>query len=180
MEHLSDTALLEQILSRNEKALSELFRREAGYLQQLVRRILNPELVEEAIREAFWLLWVDPTKIKRLSGDKPTRDVYRLVQQTAHRLRFATRAIEIPLDEVRDFPTMNTFEDRVIDRMDIALLFQTLTAGERELLEMHGYMGMTLQEIAQYQGMPLGSVGSKIKAAKARVLAQAKKLGCTR
>lgn len=177
MEHLSDTALLELILSGNTDALVQVHRRKTGYLYQLVRRILDPEQVEEAIREAFWILWIDPSRIKRGSGGKPTQEIFRLTLQTAHRLRFATRAIEVPLEYVQENLAVNTFEDRVIDGLDIDILFRVLTLEQRELLELHFYYGLTFRDISRYKGISLGRVHSKIMDAKALFLVHAKKLG---
>lgn len=178
MEDLSDLELLEHILLGNQSALRELFRREVGYLHQLVRRILNnPDDIEQVLQEAYWTLWINPSRVKRVSANRPTRELHRLVQQIAYRIHYANRPDIVPLESLETEPESLSQENRIADQIDIEMFLGVLNAQERELIMFYGYNGMTFQEIAIYTGTPLGTVKTRIRNAKKRIQAFAKRIG---
>jgi RNA polymerase sigma factor (sigma-70 family) len=178
MEDLSDRELLECILLGNPNGLRELFRREVGYLHQLVRKILNaPDEIEQVLQEAYWTLWINPTRVKRVSAGSPTRELHRLVQQIAYRIRYNSRPKLVSLELLEIDPESISQENRITDRVDIDRLLGVLNVEEHELINLYGYNGMSVQEISVYMGIPLGTVKTRIRAAKKRIQNFAKRIG---
>jgi RNA polymerase sigma-70 factor (ECF subfamily) len=65
----SDAALVVAIARYRQEALSEAYRRHAGSVYALARRLLNEQsLAEEIVQEVFFRLWDTPEKFDAARG----------------------------------------------------------------------------------------------------------------
>ena len=77
-DDVSDGALALAIARYDQGALAEAYRRHAGAVFGLARRLLvEPALAEEIVQEVFLRLWNDPT---RFDPDRGTMRSYLLTQ----------------------------------------------------------------------------------------------------
>ena len=165
---VSDAVLVIGISRYQEQALAEAYRRHAGAVFGLARRLLaNPTMAEEIVQEVFLRLWNQPEKFDPERGALRSyllaqchgRSVDLLRSESSRRNREerdALRAAEAGYDlehEVLDI----TVAERVKDAMG------NLAEVERRAIELAYLGGHTYREVASILGQPEGTVKSRIR-----------------
>lgn len=165
----SDAALVIAISRYEQRALAEAYRRHAGAVFGLAKRLLgNVTLAEEIVQEVFLRLWNTPEKFDPARGSLRSyllaqchgRAVDLLRAETARRQREerdAQRTAEAGYDlehEVLDL----TVAERVRSAM------ARLHVNERRAIELAYLGGHTYREVAAILGEPEGTVKSRIRA----------------
>jgi RNA polymerase sigma-70 factor (ECF subfamily) len=170
-EHLleaSDGALVVAIARGRTEALAEVYRRHAGALLALARRILRQqELSEEVVQEVFFSLWNSPERFDPERG--PLRSF------------LLTQVHGKSVDTIRAETTRRTREDReaklraeseydlereVWDLSMADLVRQaivSLTDGERRAIELAYFGGQTYREVAATLGEAEGTIKTRIR-----------------
>ncbi|HET9600933.1 MAG TPA: sigma-70 family RNA polymerase sigma factor [Acidimicrobiales bacterium] len=165
---VSDAALVLAIARYHQEALAEAYRRHAGAVFGLARRLLGDQaLAEEIVQEVFLRLWNDPDRFDPLRGSLRSyllahthgRAVDALRSEGSRRAREerdARRTAEGGYDvehEVWDLATA----DQVRRSM------RRLPDGERVAIEMAYFGGYTYREVAGRLGEPEGTIKSRIR-----------------
>ena len=165
---VSDAALVLAIARYHQEALAEAYRRHAGAVFGLARRLLGDQaLAEEIVQEVFLRLWNDPDRFDPLRGSLRSyllahthgRAVDALRSEGSRRAREerdARRTAEGGYDvehEVWDLATADQVR-RSIER---------LPDGERVAIEMAYFGGYTYREVAGRLGEPEGTIKSRIR-----------------
>jgi RNA polymerase sigma-70 factor, ECF subfamily len=164
----SDTALVVAVGRWHEDALAELFRRHAGAVFGLARRLLGDAgRAEEIVQEVFVRLWNQPERFDPERGSLRSfllaqthgRAVDVLRSDSARKEREesdARRAAEAGYDverEVWDLAVAETVRKAV----------HTLPEDERRAIELAYFGGCTYREAAVALGAPEGTVKSRIR-----------------
>jgi RNA polymerase sigma-70 factor, ECF subfamily len=164
----SDTALVVAVGRWHEDALAELFRRHAGAVFGLARRVLgDPGRAEEIVQEVFVRLWNQPERFDPERGSLRSfllaqthgRAVDVLRSDSSRKEREendARRAAEAGYDverEVWDLAVAETVRKAV----------HTLPEDERRAIELAYFGGCTYREVALALGAPEGTVKSRIR-----------------
>ena len=166
---LSDAGLVIAVSRYRQEALAEAYRRHAGAVFGLARRLLSDEAhAEEIVQEVFLRLWNQPEKYDPERGTLRSfllaqchgRSVDMLRSDTARRRREELdlrRTAESGYDlehEVWDLTVADTMRDAMA----------ALPDGEREAIELAYWGGHSYREVAEVLGQPEGTVKSRIRA----------------
>jgi RNA polymerase sigma-70 factor, ECF subfamily len=164
----SDATLVMAISRYQQEALAEAYRRHAGAVFALARRLLNdPTLAEEIVQEVFLRIWNNPERFDPARGTLRSyllaqchgRSVDLLRSETSRRRREdrdAHRAAESGYDLEHEVVDLT-----VAERVKEALV--TLPAGEREAIALAYFGGHTYREVADILDQPEGTVKSRIR-----------------
>ena len=173
-EDVSDAGLAVAIARYDQAALAEAYRRHAGAVFGLARRLLvEPALAEEIVQEVFLRLWHDPA---RYDPERGTMRSYLLTQTHGRSVdllradvsrrnreeRDARRTAEAGADierEVWDLTTAQHVRDSLA----------TLPPDERTAIELAYWGGYTYREVAARLDQPEGTIKSRIRAGLSRL-----------
>ncbi|WP_421119249.1 RNA polymerase sigma factor [Aquihabitans daechungensis] len=165
---VSDAALVMAVSRYNQDALAEAYRRHAGAVFGLSRRLLNDAtLAEEIVQEVFVRLWNDPDKFDPARGSLRSyllaqchgRSVDLLRSESSRRRREEKdlrRTAEAGYDLEREVWDL-ALADHVREALD------TLPEVERAAIRLAYLGGHTYREVAVMLDEPEGTVKSRIR-----------------
>lgn len=169
LRDVSDAVLVVAIGRYREEALAEAYRRHAGAVFALARRLLGDAThAEEIVQEIFLRLWQQP---ERFDPGRGSLRSFLLAQSHGRAVDSLRSEGSRRRREERDF--LRTAESgydvehevwdlAVADKVQDAL--GTLPVEERRAIEMAYYGGHTYREVADLLGQPEGTVKSRIRA----------------
>lgn len=164
----SDAALVMAVSRYHQDALAEVYRRHAGAVFGLARRLLrDTSLAEEIVQEVFLRLWNDPDKFDPARGALRSylmaqchgRSVDLLRSETSRRRREENdlrRTAESGYDlehEVWDLTVADNVREAI----------EELPEGERNAIRLAYLGGHTYREVALMLDQPEGTVKSRIR-----------------
>jgi RNA polymerase sigma-70 factor, ECF subfamily len=169
LREASDAALVVSIGRYHEDALAEVYRRHAGAVFALARRLLaDRTLAEEVVQEVFLRLWNDPD---RFDPDRGSLRSYLLAQchgrsvdlirSESSRRRREEKELTLAAEAGYDLEH-EVWDMAVADRVKATL--QSLPEVEREAILLAYFGGHTYKEVADLLGAPEGTVKSRIRA----------------
>jgi RNA polymerase sigma-70 factor (ECF subfamily) len=163
-----DAVLVVAIGRWSQEALAETYRRHAGAVFALARRLLSDRLLaEEVVQEVFLRVWRQPEKF---DPDRGTLRSYLLAQchgravdllrsetsRRAREQREAAATAEAGYDVEHAVMDLSVAE-QVRDAMVV------LAPGERRAIELAYFAGHTYREVADLLQEPEGTVKSRIR-----------------
>ena len=169
LEEASDATLVVAIARWRQDALAEAYRRHAGAVFGLARRVLvDRTLAEEVVQEVFLRLWDHPDRYDAQRGSLRSyllaqchgRAVDLLRSESSRRAREERdhrRTAEAGYDLERE-----VWDLVVGDQVRDALV--RLPEGERRAIELAYLGGATYREVAVLLDVPEGTVKSRIRA----------------
>lgn len=166
-----DTELVSRIVDGDRDALETVFRRYGGAVKSMALRVLRDEtLAEDTVQEVFVKFWESP---ERYDADRGSLRTFLLT--IAHRravdtvrseqARF-TREEKVP----QDVP--GSLEDEVWSRVvsdQVRAAVASLSAGEREAIELAYFGHLSYIDVARRLGLPEGTVKSRIRSGMRRL-----------
>jgi len=173
----SDAVLVVAISRYRQDALAEAYRRHAGAVFALSRRLLlDSTLAEEIVQEVFLRIWNNPEKFDPERGSLRSyllaqchgRSVDLLRSETSRRVREerdARRTAEAGYDLEREVVDLSVAEG-------IKEALAALPDGEREAIALAYFGGHTYREVAQLLDEAEGTVKSRIRAGLQRMRAE--------
>lgn len=180
----SDAALVLAIGRYRQEALAEAYRRHAGAVFGLSRRLLSDQtLAEEVVQEVFLRLWNDPARFDPARG---TLRSYLLAQthgrsvdlvrsegaRRAREEREARSTAEAGYDLEHEVWDLTTAEQ-------VRQALDALPTSERSAIEMAYFRGLTYREVAVHLGEPEGTIKSRIRSGLKRLRGELVAAGIT-
>lgn len=168
LRQASDAAVVVGIGRWRQDALAEAYRRHAGAVFALSRRLLiDPGMAEEVVQEVFLRLWNQPEKFDPERGSLRAfllaqthgRSVDVLRSETSRRRREerdARQTAESGYDIEREVMDLST-ADQVNEVM------AALPVDERRAIELAYFGGHTYRQVAVMLDQPEGTVKSRIR-----------------
>jgi RNA polymerase sigma-70 factor (ECF subfamily) len=162
----ADIDVLRRMALGEPEALGILYDRHAGVMLALGVRILRARRdAEDLLHDVFLEAWRNAGDYDPARGSVKNWLLLRMRSRCLDRVRSHafSRAEALQADAAR-YGSDEKF-DRRIDGARARSLLDTLPEGQREVLELGYLQGLSLSEIANVLGIPVGTVKSRVSAA---------------
>lgn len=165
--HASDGQLMGQIADGDELAFDELYRRHGRHALIQARKLCSSrELAEDVAQETFLSLWRTAGRYRSSLGSVPVllSSMVRNRSIDAWR-RASVRPVEVASDEhgPDQLRTAIGADTPAPERAVVIALLAELPPEQREVVFLAYFAGMTHAEIADWSGVPLGTIKSRIR-----------------
>ena len=165
--------LMDALLAGDEAAVRALYARFGRPVYTMGLRLLGTrEAAEELTQDVFLTAWRKAARFDPSRGRLSTwlmTIAHNLAVDRLRRETGVTRPHLVLVDEVPDLPGARDEEALVMERDAAVRALSTLTDAERRLLARAYFRGMTAREIAETDGIPLGTVKTRLRAALIKV-----------
>ncbi len=171
----SDAELVQQVAQGENEALRALFQRHSGAVTALAHRMLGDrQEAEEILQDTFLRLHLNA---RSFDGQRAALRTYLFAiarNLCLSRLRARSsrprKALDADPHDVAFQAAVGTFDDP-LPGIVVRGALARLEADERALLEAAFYQGYSHSELASLNGMPLGTVKSRLRRALAKLRA---------
>jgi RNA polymerase sigma-70 factor (ECF subfamily) len=164
----SEQELMRQLVAGNEQAIRALYARFGRPIYTLGRRLLGSnEGAEELTQDVFLTAWRKGARFDSTRGRLSTWLMAIAHNMAVDRLRHdrgAGRPSLVFVDELPE-PAPVEEEDLLVEREQARQALAGLSSMERQLLSQAYFHGWTAREIAEADGIPLGTVKTRLRAA---------------
>lgn len=156
--------LVERSAAGDQEAFEALVRASANRLFAIAYRILRDHhLAEDALQATLVTIWDELPRLR--DPDRFDAWTYRLIVRTsiaqARRERRGGTVIRLLPDDADASPAPDEFGS-VADRDQVERGFRQLKPDQRAILVLQHYVGLSLAEIADVLGIPVGTAGSRL------------------
>jgi RNA polymerase sigma-70 factor, ECF subfamily len=164
---------MDALLAGDEAAVRALYARFGRPVFTMGLRLLGTrEAAEELTQDVFLTAWRKAARFDPSRGRLSTwlmTIAHNLAVDRLRRETGVTRPNLVLVDEVPDVPGVRDEEALVMERDAAVRALASLTDAERRLLARAYFRGMTAREIAETDGIPLGTVKTRLRAALIKV-----------
>ncbi len=174
LANASDVTLAMAIARWDQEALAEVYRRNAGPVFGLARRVLaDAAVAEEVVQEVFLRLWHEPGRYDPERGSLRTFLLSQVHSRSVDMLRSDSARRQREVRDARS--TASGQYDVEHEFLDIAVAegvrdaMGVLQPGERSAIELAYFGGHTYREVASILGEPEGTIKSRIRSGMRRM-----------
>jgi RNA polymerase sigma-70 factor (ECF subfamily) len=166
MEGWVQATLVDQARRGDAEAFDSLARMVGDRCMAIAFRILrDADLAEDAVQTAFISAWRELRSLRNPDLFEPW--LHRILThacyaEARHRTRWTADIRLLAVEPVHEPDPYLTVDDR--DQLERA--FRRLTVEQRAVLVFHHYLGLSLPEVADRIGIPVGTVKSRMYHAK--------------
>ena len=157
---------MDGLLAGNDDAIRALYARFSRPVYSMGMRLLGTrEAAEELTQDVFVTAWRKAARFDATRGRLSTwlmTIAHNLAVDRLRRETGVTRPTLVLVDEVPDVVVEE--EDLLLERDAAMRALSSLSAAERTLLARAYFRGLTAREIAESDGIPLGTVKTRLRA----------------
>jgi RNA polymerase sigma-70 factor, ECF subfamily len=159
-------------MAGNDDAIRALYARFSRPVYSMGMRLLGTrEAAEELTQDVFVTAWRKAARFDATRGRLSTwlmTIAHNLAVDRLRRETGVTRPTLVLVDEVPDAPGIDE-EDVLLERDAAMRALSSLCEADRTLLARAYFRGLTAREIAESDGIPLGTVKTRLRAALIKV-----------
>lgn len=163
---------MDGLIAGNDDAIRALYARFSRPVFSMGMRLLGTrEAAEELTQDVFVTAWRKAARFDATRGRLSTwlmTIAHNLAVDRLRRETGVTRPTLVLVDEVPDAPGIDE-EDLLLERDAAMRALSSLSDAERTLLALAYFRGLTAREIAESDGIPLGTVKTRLRAALIKV-----------
>ena len=163
---------MDGLLAGNDDAIRAMYARFSRPVYSMGMRLLGSrEAAEELTQDVFVTAWRKAARFDATRGRLSTwlmTIAHNLAVDRLRRETGVTRPTLVLVDEVPDAPGLDE-EDLLLERDAAMRALSSLSEAERTLLARAYFRGLTAREIAESDGIPLGTVKTRLRAALIKV-----------
>ena len=163
---------MDGLLAGNDDAIRVLYARFSRPVYSMGMRLLGTrEAAEELTQDVFVMAWRKAARFDATRGRLSTwlmTIAHNLAVDRLRRDTGVTRPTLVLVDEVPEEPGADE-EDLMLERDAAMRALSSLSDAERTLLARAYFRGLTAREIAEADGIPLGTVKTRLRAALIKV-----------
>ena len=164
---------MDALLAGDDAAVRALYARFGRPVFTMGLRLLGTrEAAEELTQDVFLTAWRKGARFDPARGRLSTwlmTIAHNLAVDRLRRETGVTRPNLVLVDQVPDVPGVIDDEELVMERDAAVRALSSLSDAERRLLARAYFRGMTAREIAEADGIPLGTVKTRLRAALIKV-----------
>lgn len=172
-------ALMKRVQASDQAAFEALYRRTVDRVYGLATRILNsPMDAEEIVCELFAKVWEFPDRYTETRGSVIAWLVMQcrsrcldLLRRQATQRRFSDRLKGEHEVSLQQEPAADVWNESLCDQSLLLDALQQLTLQQRQMLALAYFKGLSHNEIARHNAMPLGTVKAQIRNAQQQLQA---------
>ncbi len=170
LPRLDDAALVAALSCGDRDALAELYDRLAPVLLAVGMRILGERRdSEDVVHEVFVEAWKHASAYDAQRGTVRAWFVTRMRSRALDRVKSVGRSRSVPLDDAPVIVARAVDDSGDTERLRVAML--ALPDEQRLVLELGYFEGLSSSEIAERQGIAVGTVKSRVAAAMGKLRA---------
>lgn len=165
-----DIDVLRRVAGGDKQALGILYDRHAGVMLALGVRVIGVRReAEDLLHDVFLEAWRHAGDYDPRRGSVKTWLLLRMRSRCLDRVRSHgfSRTDSLQVEPMRS--GSNDRVERNIDAARARALLEGLPPGQREVLELGYFQGLSFSEIADALGIPIGTVKSRVSAAMMRL-----------
>lgn len=170
---LNSQEIVRRLKQRDTLALAEIYDQYACLLYSVIlRSVTDRGTAEDILQEVFIRIWYGVHTFDAERGFFEGWMVTVARNRSVDHLRASRRKLSelaISLDGLEGaagrFACRRTSDERILRKITITAALKSLSASQREVLELAYFQGFTQTEIAALLGKPIGTVKSLVRAA---------------
>jgi RNA polymerase sigma-70 factor, ECF subfamily len=163
--HLGDEDLLLRIAGGDDQAFAALYDRYSARVFGLIKKILRDSAeAEDVLQEVMWEVWRKASHFEARLGS-PTSWILMLARARAiDRVRSLQRRAKHAADFALEASEEPVFSHETMLEGSAALkLLEALPEEQRTVIALAFYNGLSREQIAELQGIPVGTVKTRIR-----------------
>lgn len=161
---LSNELLMLEVAACSEAALKELYQRFSKQIYSLARRMLREEsAAEDVTQDVFVKIWQKALDYSSLKGAVSTWVMTIAHHSTvdAIRRRATQETVLLEDGELERYPV--ELDDNRLEQVTVSRALESLEAGERGLIELAYFEGLSHSQLATRTGIPLGTIKTRLR-----------------
>lgn len=161
---LSNELLMLEIASCSEMALKELYARFSKQIYSLARRMLRDEsAAEDVTQDVFVKIWQKALDYMQSKGSVSTWVMTIAHHSAVDAIRRRSSHETVVLEEGELERYADEHSDNRLEQVTVSRALAALEPGERGLIELAYFEGLSHSQLATRTGIPLGTIKSRLR-----------------